>query len=103
MAIFEGRNRNTNNEASLSSAIALNSTTTTTVQVANERRIFFAYSNPDNKDVWLKFQEASLDDDKKGLFIPKNGYWEMPMDSIYIGEISAIAVSGTPNAYPTEY
>jgi len=98
-----GRTRNVNNKAIISSGIALNSTTSITVQAENKRRIFFAISSPDNKDIWLKFQPAATDDDEKGIFIPRGGYWEMPTDNIYTGEISAIAVSGTPTVYPTEY
>jgi len=103
MALTIGRNTNTNDTATLSSAVALNATTSTTVAVSLSERIVFTFSNPGNKDVWLKLQAASVDNDMKGIFIPRNGYWEMPTDNIYTGEISAIAVSGTPSVHITEY
>lgn len=98
-----GRNINVNDTAILSSAIALNASTSVLVQAANTNRIFYAISNPENKDIWLKKQSAASDNDKKGIFVPRGGYWEMPADNIYTGEISAIAVSGTPNVYSVEY
>jgi len=103
MAKTIGRNTNTTDVATLSSAIALNSTTSVKVADALPDRINFTISNPENKDVWLKFQAASVDNDKKGIFVPKNAFYEMPTDNIYTGEISAIAVSGTPSVYVTEY
>ena len=33
----------------------------------------------------------------------KKSYWEMPADNIYKGEISAIAVTGTPVVDIVEY
>ena len=98
-----GRNINTHDTAVLSAAIALNSSTSTTVQASNDDRLFFSFSNADNRDVWLKLQAATTDNDMKGIFVPRNGYWEMPTDNTYTGEISAIAVSGTPDVYTTEY
>ena len=103
MAKEIGRNTNTTDESTLSDAIACNATTSTTIQAANEDRIFFAASNPGNKDGWIKLQAASVDNDKKGIFLPRNGYWEMPTDNFYTGEISFIAVSGTPDINTTEY
>ena len=103
MAKKIGRTRNINDTPNLSVAIALNSTTSTTIQAANEKRTFFCLSNDGNNKIYLKLQPASTDNDKKGIPIPKNGYWEMPMDSIYPGEISAISDTGTPNVLTTEY
>ena len=97
-----GRNVNSSDEPILSDAISLNSSTSIIVALAFEDRIGFYFSNPSNKDVWLKKQAASVDDDKKGIFIPKNGYWEMSEHDMYPGEFSAIAVSGSPNVYFTE-
>ena len=62
---------NTNNTATVSSAIALNATTTTTVAVANVNRIFFRLSNASNQSIFLKLQAASVDNDLKGIFIDK--------------------------------
>jgi len=86
----------------LSDAIALNATTSTTIAVENIERVNFFFSNPSqNRDVWLKLQAASVDNKKNGIFVPRNGYWEMP-ESKYKGEISAIADSGNPDVYYTE-
>jgi hypothetical protein len=98
-----GRNLNVNIEAVLSGAISLNALTSTTIITANGNRIFFAITNNGAKNIWLKLQAASVDNDKKGIYIPKQTYWEMPMDNIYTGEISAISISGTPDIYYTEY
>lgn len=97
-----GRNVNTNTDAVLSN-VALNATTSTTIKIANDARRFFAVSNNSTKDVWLKLQAAAVDDDKKGIFMPKGSYWEMPPDNVYIGEISAIADNGSPTIFITEY
>ena len=103
MAELIQRTRDTNDVAIISSAIALNTSTSTILSGAFVRRIFFAVSNSSNKDIWLKLQAASVDNDKKGIFVPRNSYWEMQQDNIYIGEISAIANIGAPDIYITEY
>lgn len=102
MAKTIGRNQNFTDTATLSAAIALNASTSTTVQAANVDRIDFTFSNPSNKDVWLKRQAASVDNDKKGIFVPRNGFYEIPTDNVYTGEYSAIAVSGSPEVYTDE-
>ena len=98
-----GRNLNTTDTATLGSAVALNSSTSIKLVDSLSDRIFFSLSNTTNKDVWLKLQAANIDNDAKGIYVPRGGYWEMPADNIYTGEISAIAVSGTPSVYITEY
>ena len=98
-----GRNRNSNEAATLSDAIALNATTSTTIQAANAKRIGLKISNPSNKDVWVKYQAASVDNDMKGEWLPKNSVHKMDTDNVYTGEISAISASGTPDVYVTEY
>ena len=101
------KNVDTNTEATLTSAIALNATTSTTILaadtglVSSKRKIFI--SNPTNKDVWVKLQAASADNDKKGIWLPKNSVLPLPGGEIYTGEISAISVSGTPSVYLTTY
>ena len=99
-----GRNINTNDAAVLSS-IALNDTTSTKIADAkiSPPRLVFTVTNNSVKDIWLKLQAAATDNDKKGIFMPKGSYWEMPTDNIYSGEISAIADSGTPTVHVTEY
>lgn len=98
-----GRNTNRNDTAVLSSAIALNATTSTTIASADSSRIFASVSNEGPQTVWIKLQAASVDNDKKGIRLPREGTWEMPMDNIYTGEISAIADTGTPNIFVTDY
>ena len=97
------RFRNVDDTADLSDAITLNASTSVTIKVANTSRIYFRFDNTSNKNVWLKLQAASVDDDKKGFFVDKGGYWRMPVDTIYTGEISAIADVGSPDVFYTEY
>jgi len=103
MALTIGRNTNTNDTAFVGGGITLNSSTTTTISTADANRIFFAVSTDSSLAFWLKLQAASVDDDKDGLFMPACAYWEMPTDNVYTGEISAIADSGSPKVYVTEY
>ena len=98
-----GRNRSITDTALISSAIALNSSTSTTVASLFLSRMNFTFSNSSNKDLWLKYQAASVDNDKKGIWVPRNSVFEMTADNYYTGEISAIAVTGTPNINVTEY
>jgi len=102
MTLLIGENTSTNDEAVLSDAIALNSTTSVVVQSANDDRLEFTFSNPSSKQVWLKFQAASVDNDKKGIVVFARTDYEMPRGK-YLGEISAIAESGTPDVYTVEY
>ncbi len=97
------RNRNEDDTADISSAITLNASTSTTIIAINTSRIYFRFDNPSNKNVWLKLQAASVDDDKKGIFVDKGGHWEMPVDNIYNGEISGIADVDAPDVFHTEY
>jgi len=97
------RMRNENDTADVSSTIVLNASTSTAISTSNTSRTYFIFNNPSNQDVWLKLQAASVDNDKKGIFVNRGGFWEMPTDNIYNGEISAIAVVSTPDVYYTEY
>ena len=97
------------------SKIELNSTTATKIADANtDRRFFHATINGSSSEVsvFIKLQAASVDNSKEGIWIGReldedgsygNICWEMPRDAIYTGEISAIAVSGSPDIYVTEY
>jgi hypothetical protein len=100
MTLFRERTTNSNDSATLTS-VALNTTTSTKIVDAcsNGCKIFVAVSNNSEANVWLKLQAASVDNDKKGIFLPSGCYWESVPDNIYVGEISAIAddVSGTIN------
>ena len=102
------KNRNTNDEATLSDAIVLSNTTSTKIANANPNRIFFYVTNNGAADaIWIKLQAASTDNDQKGIFLNEKEKgrtsWQMPSDNIYTGEISAIAVDGNPIVYVTEY
>lgn len=108
MAQIIGRNRNTNDTATLSSAITLNATTSVLVAAANTSRTFIRIDgNSSNQGIWIKLQAASVDNDKKGIFIQANtigiSFWEMPSDNIYTGEICAVADANGPEVYVTEY
>lgn len=104
-----GRNSNINDgtvvstPVTLSSAITLNSTTSVKIADALDDRIIFIFSNPSGNQVWLKFQPTATDNDKKGIVVFGRSVYEMPIDNIYTGEISAIAQTGTPDVYVTEY
>lgn len=98
------RTRNTNDAATLSDAITLNTATSVKIADANTGRIFFCVNNNNEANgVWIKLQAASADDDQKGIFIGARSSWVMPVDNIYIGEISAIADMDSPDVFVTEY
>ena len=108
MAFKLGRNRNKNDTATVSAGITLNSTTSTVILAANPNRMSFDVNNNfSNQAAWVKMQAASTDNDKKGIFLNKKNAgissWSMSPDNIYTGEISAIADSGSPTVYVTEY
>lgn len=96
-----GRNININDDPTIA-LVSLNSSTSTIVAAGNPDRMKFAVSNLSNKDIFLKEQAASVDDDKKGHLIRSMGYWEMIPDNVYTGEFSAIAKSGTAQISYTE-
>lgn len=98
-------NRNTQAQVAVT---ALNDATAVVIASADADRIYFQV-NHDNAamGVWIRLYPAAQDNDKRGIFLtPKTGSsvtWEMPVDNVYVGEISAIAEVGNPNAYTTEY
>ena len=92
MVLMVGRNRNTNDEATMGSISSITNTTTVTVVPANANRIFFCINNDDAvTSMWVKLQAASVDNDLTGIFVPKGAAWAMPVDNVYTGEISVIA------------
>lgn len=102
------RNRNTNNVATVKSAIELNNSTSVKIADANPDRIYFYISNDGSTEaIWIKLQAAAVDNDKKGIHLNKKGIapstWQMPSDNIYTGEICAIADANAPNIFVTEY
>lgn len=103
------RTRNRHDTATVSSAISAGSTSIV-LAIANEDRLFFRVNikNGNGNGVWIKLQAASVDDDKKGIFLlaSEDGgelSWTMPPDNIYTGEICAIRQSNTTDVYVTEY
>ncbi len=97
-----GRTRNWNDSVS-TTVVALNSTTATKIADTNNSRISFKVNNNDNQLVYIKYQAASVDDDKEGDELPAKSSIKMDVDNIYRGEISAIANSGTPDVTILEY
>lgn len=102
MTIRKGRNENNSDSGTLSS-FALNSSTSVKIRDAGNNFIFWSISNNNNQDMWLKLQSAATDNDKKGILVPKDSYWEMNTDNLYTGEISAIMASGNKTVYTTEF
>ena len=107
MTNVKGRNANFSDSATIEK-VELNNTTSVKIADANKGRTFFHInSNGSPFEVWIKLQPAHIDNDKKGIFLHKSieggNFWEMPEDNIYTGEISAIAVNGSPTIYVTEY
>lgn len=99
-----GRNVNKNDTAFISGPIAVNSSTSTTIVGVNLKRIFLHISNDgDNQDSWIKLQAASVDNDKKGIFLRGRSFWEMQVDNMYTGEICVIGDNAGSNIYVTEY
>lgn len=108
------RFRNVSNTAIVSDAISLNSSISTKIADANPNRISFRVNIDgimgimDANSIFIKLQAASIDDVKKGMWIGRQGNifevgWTMPSDEKYLGEISAIALNGTPDVFVTEY
>ena len=77
-------------------APALNATTSTTIKTASTNFIGVSISNGSTESVWIKFQAASVDNLKRGIYLKPNAFYEMPLGQKYTGEISAIANAGTP-------
>ena len=108
MPLKIGRNRNSNDVANVMDAIELNGNTTTVLLPENPSRIaLHVNNNSETKGVWIKLQPASVDDKQKGIWLAKKkeglSHWDMSPDNIYTGEVSAIADSGKPDVYATEY
>lgn len=96
------------NTESTTTSVSLNSTTAVTISVSNNERIFFRADNDNNAlSFWLRLYPASDDNTKHGIYVSsKTGvrpFWEMPVLDKYRGEISAIADTGSPTAFITEY
>ena len=82
---------NISDSAKLPEQYVLNNTSCTTVCSANPERTMLIVSNMAGGGVWIKFQPASMDISKKGIFLAGKGIWKMPGERVYIGEVSAIS------------
>ena len=102
MAKSIGKNRNETNEAIMGLGITLNTSTSTKIIDANDDRLYPSISNNGPGKVHIKLQAASIDNDKKGEIVQSGQTWWLP-ENIYTGEISAIAITGSPVVFPTEY
>ena len=101
--------------SSQSKVVTINSTTSTKIADINRTRSFLCVSingDSNNIGIFIKLQAASIDNEKKGIWIGKNldedgSYskisWEMPQMNIYTGEISAICQSGSHELNIIEY
>ncbi|MBL4860739.1 MAG: hypothetical protein JKX96_07765 [Acinetobacter sp.] len=87
--------------ATISAGISVGDSTSVIILGANANRKFVAISAL-GANIFLKLQAASVDDDVKGIFVPAGFTYEFPDGFIELGEISAIAESGTATVYPTE-
>lgn len=108
MVATNGGNVNKNTEAVLSAEISVGSGTSVTILAAqvtgDAERIEVIITNNDNKDCWIKYQAASVDNDKKGFLVAKKSVVTiMDGQDIYTGEISAIADSGTTKIFVTSF
>ncbi len=102
MTFFRESTRNINDTA-VQASVTMNSSTTTKIVDLNLNRLYLRIDNVGNQTVHLKLQAASVDNIKIGIQIPPDGFWEMPTDNSYTGEVSGIAASDGPAVNYTEY
>ncbi len=87
----------------LSGSIAVTSSTSVTIAAANERRSGLIVT-AGVRGVFVKFQAASVDNDQKGYFIPRNLSKEFFSGQAKVtGEISVISASGNTTVNVTEF
>lgn len=87
-----------------SSGVDLNSSSFTTIVPTNLNRAFLEISNPNaTTGVFVNLKAAANGVDEEGIYIAPLGTWRMSERTIFTGEVSAIAVSGTPKVTVTEY
>jgi len=98
MAKQIGRNANTYDTVSAPLAIALNTSTYTTIGQPNDSRIGYKITNDSPHDILVK--EKAFDDPDaldRGFKVFKRSVYESKPDSFPVGEISAKASSGSPS------
>lgn len=90
MAFKNERTKNTNNVATVGDLIEITVDTAVVASVADSTRIYWAVSARE-KDIYIRFMPAATDgSDRKGIYLKKDQFYEMPTDNIYTGEISII-------------
>lgn len=93
-----------NDNSLLSIGIVLNVNTSTKLADANPNRTMLIISNVSSTDyAAIKYQAASVDDDLKGIILKPKEVHYMNAMAVYTGEVCAIADTGTPTVYVTEY
>ena len=99
-----GTNSNTSDVATISDSITVGSSVSTPIYTTTKRTLRVVVTNAGNKDVFIKLQSASVDNDKKGMKLYKRSTADvMIAPNVYIGEISAIATSESSELYVTGY
>lgn len=99
-----GQNTNTNDVASLTSGISVNNSTSTTLLTTTADTIRVVISNEGNQDTFIKFQAASVDNDKKGFILHKGVTTDvLTAPNMYVGELSAINATGNTTIYVTSF
>lgn len=109
-----GRNRNTNDEAVVTT-VEVNDTTATILLAANDNRIGVVINlngGTADEEIYIRYFAAAVNNNKQGIIIKRkiigatsinDATWEMTGDNIYTGEVSAISEEGTFNVHITEY
>jgi len=96
--------RDTNTVAVMPAGISVGSVTSTTLLTTTISTSRVALTNNGNQDAHIKFQAASIDDDKKSIILHKGSSADVMLSpNNYIGEISAIAVNGSTTIYVMSY
>ena len=100
-----GRNQNSNTSADVQPVYTVATDVAEVLIVANTDRIYVAISVL-NRSVFIRFQPAADDAAvRKGIHLSVGETYEIPLDNMYLGEISVINVKNgqAPEIYTTEY
>jgi len=95
--------------ASVLSGISVSTGTAVSLLSENTNRKGLIFQNSsDNRAIWIRFQGASVDNDKKGILLFGTSHSSDSMISfdgpnMYTGEISAVIDTGTASIFITEY
>lgn len=114
MARLTGRNQNTNDQA-VQTRITINSATAVKLVDPNPDRIYFSVCLApalNDVDAYIRLYPTADNNDKVGEVLTRTisgnnslfrSSWQMPVDTIYTGEISAISDAGSFDVIVTEY